>query len=106
MLDGELELALLPVDSGAEALALYGFGGFNACPHAEHHVARAIRWARDFDARLDYLGPDRYGFTIPSPPRDPAAVQRLADEHAQLHPDERPHPGSLHRLKRWRFWWD
>jgi hypothetical protein len=106
LMEDELTLGLFEVRHGHELLARLGFGNFNACPDTAVHVAAAMRWERDFGARLVYLGPDRYAFEVEPRALSEREQRRLISEHAQLGADESPPPGALSRLRYWYFWWD
>lgn len=100
-------IALVRTDHDPPALlAAIGFGGFNACPPAPFHLARLRRWARDHDARLIALTQDGYALRIGRPPHGEDELRRVLDEQGVMAADERPQPGSLGRLRTWRFWWD
>jgi len=99
-------LAVFPARAGHEVLSLVGFGGWNACPRAAEHVARAMRWQRDLGARLEALGHDFQLWSVARPPERPAEILRLSDERGQLHPDERPRAAELAVARRWYLWWD
>jgi hypothetical protein len=102
----DVRIALFPVAAGHEVLARFGFGGWNACPRAEHHVACAMRWERDLGARLVYLSHDAYAYAVARPPASDEDLLRLADEQAHLAADERPDEATLHSSRLWYFWWD
>jgi len=109
-----VHLALLPTPRGWESAAFLRFGGWNACPEPEVHVALWRRWNELYGAEPVGISRDVVEGTASRPPADEAAAATLAREQ-YLYCDDivSQGVGSISRLATllenrptWYFWWD
>ena len=107
-------LAWIATPRGWEVPAHLGWGGWNACPAAEEHVATLRRWHDRWGAELVGLTADVMELAVARPPTDDAAALELAREHyaycAEIVDQGSGSigalAGSLRNASTWTFWWD
>ena len=113
--EGIATIALIPCADSTEILAVLGFGGWNACPPPEQHVAILDYWRNRYDARLQAIAPDTLELEVGRPPVTYPAALELAKEQFSytsdiLYQGAHPNIGSLavalQGSTRWHFWWD
>ena len=96
---GIATIALIPCADRTEILAVLGFGGWNACPPPEQHVAILDYWRNRYDARLQAIAPDTFELEVGRPPVTYSAALGLAKERSPTRATSstRVHPniGSL-----------
>lgn len=110
----EVLIVVLPTRDPAEALAMLRFGGWNACPPVEEHVAALRSWRERFGFELVGVGPDIIEGRVARRPTDRAAALALAREMWAYCPDIVDQgTGDLATLAAtlmvsdgWFFWWD
>lgn len=110
----EVHLALLPTEHGWESAAYLRFGGWNACPDPEIHVALWRRWHQLYGAEPVGNTHDVIEAHVERPPTDEDAAMVLAREQYWYCGDIVDQGcGSLTRLATilqnratWYFWWD
>jgi hypothetical protein len=112
---GTATIALVPCAGCPEIPAVFGFGGWNACPPPEEHVAILKYWEERYDARLQALAPDTLEMEVARPPRTYPEALTLAKEQFSytsdiLYQGNHPTIGALAVALlgsgRWHFWWD
>lgn len=64
MLLHKVHIALIPTDDWTTVPAHLRWGGWNACPHAEYHVAALRSWRDRFGAELIGLSSDRMDLRV------------------------------------------
>jgi Domain of unknown function (DUF4253) len=109
-------LLFVPTTAGWEVPAYLSFGGFNACPPPEVHVAM-LKWLHDaYGGRLVALGQGTLEVLVDRRPASRAEALRLAVDfrtYAEAFldvPDGNqpvgPIAACLMASNRWSFWWD
>lgn len=109
-----VHLLVLPTAEGATIPALLGWGGWNACPPPEHHVAALRAWQATHGAELVGLGADILELRVRQRPPTRAAALSLAHEHYAYCNDIidqgsetfAPYAAPLMADDWWTFWWD
>lgn len=104
----------VPAEEPYEALAYVPFGGYNACPLPEEHIAVAKRWYELYGAVPCAVGYDTLQFYLETPVTDKEAVERLAKEMMIYCEDIVTQgvesleylKGSVYESPFWFFWWD
>jgi hypothetical protein len=107
-------IILVPTDDWTTVPAHLRWGGANACPPAEFHVAALRSWRDRFGAELVGLGPDRMCVRLQRLPKTREAALDLAREHFGYCEDLvyqgfgalRPLAAALMQSDWWDFWWD
>ena len=107
-------IALLPTAQPAEAPAYLRFGGFNACPPPELHVAFLRDWGRRYGAVPACITHDIIECVVARPPRTRDEARALAAEQFAYCGDiVSQGTGTVERLAvglwaapTWYFWWD
>jgi hypothetical protein len=97
-----------------EVPAHLAWGGWNACPAAEEHVATLRRWHDRWGAELVGLTGDVMEVAVTRPPADDDAALQLAREHYAYCAEIVDQgvgtvgalAGSLRGATSWSFWWD
>jgi Domain of unknown function (DUF4253) len=110
----KVHIALIPTDDWTTVPAHLHWGGWNACPHAEYHVAALCSWRDRFGAELIGLSSDRMDQRVARQPHTRAQALELAREHYIYCNDIVDQgEGTLSRLAAcliaddwWNFWWD
>jgi hypothetical protein len=109
-----VHIALLPCANGWEAIAHLRWGGWNANPAAEHHVAALRSWHDRFGAELVGVGADVLNLRVAIRPATRDAALALAREQ-HLYCADIVDQGveTLSALAAalmaddwWYFWWD
>jgi hypothetical protein len=107
-------LALIPSDEWATIPAHLLWGGWNACPHPEYHIAAFRSWRRRFDIELIGIGRDTLNLKVGRRPatRD-AAIELAREQYIYCDDIVDQGVGSLEALAAslmeagwWFFWWD
>jgi hypothetical protein len=110
----KLYLALIPSDEWATVPAHLLWGGWNACPDPEYHVAAFRSWRRRFDTELVGIGGDTLNLKVGRRPATRDAAMELAREQ-YLYCNDIVDQGlgslealaaSLMEADWWFFWWD
>jgi hypothetical protein len=109
-----VHIVLLPTASGWEAPAYLRWGGWNACPPPEYHVAALRRWHEASGAVLVGVNGDTMNLRATTRPRDRAAARALAREQYGYCPDIVDQGVStisalaaeLMASDWWHLWWD
>ena len=107
-------IALLPTAQPAEAPAYLRFGGFNACPGPELHVAFLRDWGRRYGAVPACITHDIIECVVARPPWTRDDARALAAEQFVYCGDiVSQGTGTVERLAAelwaspmWYFWWD
>jgi len=110
----EVFIVVLPITDPTEAPAYLKYGGWNACPAPEVHVAALRRWRDAFGFEPISMGPDVLEGRVKRRPADRDAAIALAREHAVYCPDVIDQGAeTLSNLGAiltagdwWFFWWD
>ena len=110
----KVHIALIPTDDWSTIPAHLQWGGWNACPHPEFHVAALRSWRDRFGAELVGLGRDRMDLRVTRRPQTREAALELAREQYVYCSDIVDQgPGGLSALAAdliadpwWFFWWD
>jgi hypothetical protein len=110
----KVNVGLIPTDDWSTIPAHLRWGGWNACPHPEYHVAALRSWRDRFGAELVGLSRDRMDLRVAWPPQSRAHALDLAREHYVYCSDIVDQDvGTLNALAAlllgnewWSFWWD
>ena len=108
-----LLLAEVPVRQPWQLLAWFPFGGWNACPEAEHLVSVAKHWYEGYGAVPAVISEGVVEFTVPQPVSEEESLA-LAKEHYAFCTDiVDQNVGTINALADvlrkstvWFFWWD
>lgn len=118
LLTGEVaesvNILLIPAAHSWDIPAWLRWGGWNACPPPEYHVAALHRWHDLFGAELVGIGPDSMDLHVERPPGDRATALKVAREIYGYCPDSVDQGTEtiialaetmvMHNW--WSFWWD
>jgi hypothetical protein len=107
-------VGLIPTVIGWQVPAFVRFGGWNACPLPEQHVAMLRYWRQRYGAEIVGIGADVLEVAVSRPPADRTAATRLAREQFVYCPNVVRHAaGSLESraatllgATAWSFWWE
>jgi Domain of unknown function (DUF4253) len=110
----KVHVGLIPTGDWTTIPAHLRWGGWNACPHPEYHVAALRAWRDRFGAELVGLSRDRMDVRVARPPQSRAQALDLAREHYVYCSDIVDQGvGTLSALAAlllgnewWSFWWD
>lgn len=110
----EVFIIVLPTQDPAEAIAMLRYGGWNACPPPEEHVAAFRSWRERFGFEPVCVGHDIIEGRVSRRPTDQAAALALARELFAYCPDLVDQgTDDLATLAAilmvsdwWFFWWD
>lgn len=110
----EILIIVLPTRDSAEAIAMLRYGGWNACPPPEEHVAAFRSWRERFGFELVCVGPDLIEGRVRRRPADQQTALALARELFAYCPDIVDQgTDDLATLAAilmvsdwWFFWWD
>ena len=109
-----VHVVLLPTENGWEGPAYLRWGGWNACPPAEYHVAILRSWHERFGAKLAGLRGDVINLNIALPLHQRDIAMAVAHEQYEYCPDIVEQgtndisslAASLINARWWYFWWD
>ncbi len=112
--DDEVLIILMPTPSGWQAPAWLNWGGWNACPRPEEHVAVLKHWHATHGAELVSMTTDQAMFRVARPPATRAGALAIAEDHFAYCPDiVLQGVGTISNLAAmlidgptWTFWWD
>ena len=107
-------VALIETDDWTTIPAHLRYGGYDACPPAEYHVAALRSWRDRYGAELVGLDSHRMDLRVTRRPQSRAEALDLAREHYAYCPDIVDQDlGTLSKLAAclmandwWGFWWD
>lgn len=110
----EVLIGLFPTVDWTEIPAYMPFGGWNACPFPEWHVAALRHWRDDRGAQLIGLGHDTMNLRVKTRPESRDEALRVAREQYDYCSDiVEQGVGSIAALAHelmasdwWYFWWD
>lgn len=110
----EVFILLVPAAEGYEVPAYLKWGGWNACPPSEYHVAILRSWHGRFGAELVGLGFDVMDLMVGRPPDSREAALEVAREEYLYCPDSidqgagsvAARAAHLMNSRWWQFWWD
>lgn len=110
----EVVMASLELDDWTQTAALLKFGGWNACPNPEVHVAVWRHWRELYGIELASAQADLLEFHVARPPQDREGAVRLALEQYRYCSDIVDQGvGSVTNLAAmlldgpyWYFWWE
>ena len=107
-----LLLAEVPVKQPWQILAWFPFGGWNACPEAEHLVSVAKHWFERYGAIPAVIAHGIVEFAVSQPVSEEESLP-LAEEHYAFCNDIVNQVGTINTLADvlrkstvWFFWWD
>jgi hypothetical protein len=107
-------IALLPTNDWTTIPAYLHFGGWNACPTAEYHVAAMRRWRDQYGAELVGLASDTLNLTVQHRPKTREEALALAREQYAYCNDIIDQGTQTYSVLAaaliasdwWFFWWD
>lgn len=110
----KVHILILPTEKSWEVPAYLRWGGWNACPDPELHVAALRSWHERFGAELAGLNGDTMNVRIRNRPKDRRQAWQLAHELHAYCPDivdqglgsMASFASELMRTDWWFFWWD
>jgi hypothetical protein len=110
----KVHIALIPTDDWTTIPAHLQWGGWNACPHPEFHVAALRSWRDRFGAELVGLSRDTLELRVSRRPQTREAALELArEQYAYCNDIVDQGVGTLSVLAAdlmadpwWFFWWD
>lgn len=110
----KVHIGLAPTDDWTTIPAYLRWGGWNACPAAEYHVAALRRWRDNYGAELVGMSGDTINLRVASRPKTREEALALAREHYvycadiidQGFPSYSALAAYLMANDWWYFWWD
>ncbi len=110
----KVHILILPTDKSWEVPAYLHWGGWNACPDPELHVAALRSWHERFGAELVGINGDTMNVRVRNRPKDRRQAWQLAHELHAYCPDivdqglgsMAAFASELMRSDWWFFWWD
>lgn len=110
----EVYVGLVPTIKSYEVPAYIKFGGWNACPDPEQHVALMKYWNEKYGANIISITGDTIECTVDNPPTTKEEAMALAREQFLYCEDIVTQgcgsisalAGTLLNAKYWYFWWD
>jgi Domain of unknown function (DUF4253) len=110
----KVHIALIPTDDWTTIPAHLQWGGWNACPHPEFHVAALRSWRDRFGAELVGMRRDTMDLRVARRPQTREAALELArEQYVYCNDIVDQGPGTLSALAAslltdpwWFFWWD
>lgn len=113
-LHDKVHILVLPTDKSWEAPAYLRWGGWNACPPPDYHVAALRSWHDRFGAELVGINGDTMNIRVRHPARDRRQALILAQEFQAYCTDIVDQgvgsmtalASELMREDWWFFWWD
>ncbi|MDZ5649539.1 DUF4253 domain-containing protein [Nitrospirillum sp. BR 11828] len=109
-----VHILLIPTDQGWQVPAFLRWGGWNACPPPEAHVAALRFWHEKYGAELIVISNDTMELRVDRLPADKAEAWDLARDQYRYCPDIVDQgvgtvgalAGGLMQMRYWFFWWD
>lgn len=109
-----LHVLLIPTDDGTSVPAYLRWGGWNACPPPEYHVAALRSWRDRYGAELIGLSADVMNLRVTRRPSSREEALSLAREQYDYCSDNvdqgsgtlAGHAATLMASDWWYFWWD
>jgi hypothetical protein len=109
-----VHILLIPTKFGWEVPAYLKWGGWNACPPPEYHMAALRHWHEDFGAELVAINGDTLNLKVARRPSSREQALALAREQYAYCPDIVDQgteslsalAASLIASDWWYFWWD
>jgi hypothetical protein len=108
-----VHILLLPTQSGWEVPAFLRWGGWNACPPPEYHVAALRRWHVRFGAELVGMNGDALNVRARRPTTRREAIALAREQYGYCPDIVDQGAGTLSALAAslmasdwWYFWWD
>jgi hypothetical protein len=110
----KVHIALIPTDDWTTIPAHLRWGGWNACPGPEYHVAALRSWRSRYDIELVGLNKDTMNLRAPRAPKTRAEAMDLAHEQYAYCNDIVDQgvntmsalAATLMGSSWWYFWWD
>lgn len=110
----QVHILLIPTDKSWEVPAYLRWGGWNACPPPEVHVAALKAWHERYGAELVGLTGDQLNLRVARRPAERAEALGLARDFYRYCPDLvdqgagtlAPLAAGLMASDWWYFWWD
>ncbi len=110
----QVHILKVPASNSWEVPAHLRWGGWNACPPPEYHVAALKEWNERFGAELVGINRDTIELWVESPPSDRATALQVAKDIYRYCPDSVDQgtdtiaalAGTMVMQKSWTFWWD
>ncbi|HYE63363.1 MAG TPA: DUF4253 domain-containing protein [Phycisphaerales bacterium] len=110
----DILILLVPCGSGAEAMEVIGYGGWNDCPTPAAQGAMMRRWLERYGAEPVAIGRDTVECVVKRPPMTEEGSMELAWEHFLYCQDiieqDTDTVGNLAGMMKgcpwWFFWWD
>ena len=108
-------IALVPTTRPWEAMAYLDYGGWNACPDTEVHVAVHKSWNDRYGAEVVCVSGDVVEMRVARPPSDRTGATELAREQFLYSGGDLVYQGygtmnalasALINADYWYFWWD
>lgn len=110
----EVHIGLIPTNNSYEIPAYVKYGGWNACPMPEEHVAIMKYWNEKYGAKIISITGDTIGCVVDNPPTTKEEAMALAREQFLYCDDIVTQgcesisilAGTLLNARYWEFWWD
>lgn len=110
----EVVIAQLPVNNGADAIGMLGFGGWNDCPFPAEHVAAWRHWHAQYGVEIVGVSTDVINARTRTRPTTRETAMALALEQFEYCSDVvHQGVGTIEALAAtlmaedwWYFWWD
>ena len=107
-------IALIPTDDWTTVPAHLRYGGWNACPKSEYHVAALRSWRDRYGAELIGLSFDRMDLRVATRPQTRSQALELArEQYVYCNDIVDQGLGTFSKLAAclmasnlWGFWWD
>lgn len=109
-----VHVLFIPTEHSWEIPAYLRWGGWNACPPPEYHVAALRHWHDDYGLELVGINGDRMDMRVARPPAQRAEALAIAKEIYRYCPDIVDQgtqtlsalAGTMVTGPWWTFWWD
>jgi hypothetical protein len=106
-------LVEVPVKEPWQVMAWFPFGGWNACPDAEHMVSVSKYWYDKYGAVPAVITSDMLEFVVPQPINKDDCLELAQEQYAFCVDIVDQGIGTIHALADclskstiWSFWWD